>query len=202
MNITAIKAQVRVPGRYSVFVDGAYVCSLGAEALLDEKLVQGQELHEADIQRLRQRSAEDKAYALTLAYVTRRMRSRGELLDYSRRKNYPDDLSKAILAKLERLGLLDDTEFARRWVDNRRRLKSTSTKKLRLELRQKSIAAEVIDKVLGEDAAETADAQALRELIAKKRRQSRYQDDQKLIAYLARQGFRYDAIKSALSPDS
>lgn len=49
---------------------------------------------------------------------------------------------------------------------------------------------------LAED--ETDERQVLRELIAKKRKTSRYQDDQ-LIAYLARQGFAYDDIKAAIS---
>jgi SOS response regulatory protein OraA/RecX len=40
--------------------------------------------------------------------------------------------------------------------------------------------------------------QALQELITKKRRQLRYQDSQKLMQYLARQGFGYEDIKSAL----
>lgn len=196
MKITAIKAQVKSPNRYSIFVDGAYICSLSAEGLLDERLVQGQELDEAGVARLRQRSVEDKAYTLALSYIMRRMRSRGELLDYFRRKNYPADLSNAILEKLERLGLLDDAEFARRWVDNRRRLRSTSTKRLHTELKQKKISEETIRTVLAGDPHD--EKQMLHELIAKKRRIARYRDDQKLIMYLMRQGFGYHDIKDAL----
>ena len=39
----------------------------------------------------------------------------------------------------------------------------------------------------------------LQRLIEKKQHLSRYQDQQKFIAYLARQGFSYDEIKRALS---
>lgn len=197
MTITAIKAQARVAGRYSVFVDGVYTLSLNAETVLEERLVNGQTLVAADIARLRQRSAADKAYMLTVAYVMRRLRSRGELLDYFRRKGYTDDLATAVLTKLERLGLVDDVEFARRWVDNRRRLKPSSTKKLRVELRQKHIADDIIGEVLADS--HTDELQVLREIIAKKRTQTRYQDDQKLLAYLARQGFGYMDIKAALA---
>jgi SOS response regulatory protein OraA/RecX len=35
-------------------------------------------------------------------------------------------------------------------------------------------------------------------VIERKRRQTKYQDDTKLMQYLARQGFGYDDIKSAL----
>ncbi len=199
MKITAIKAQVKREGRYSIFVDDKYAFSLSAEGLLDAHLVTGQELSQVDVTDYKRLSQEDKAYNLALAYVARRMRSEGELHDYFRRKQYAPELAEQLLAKLRRLRFVDDAEFARRWVENRRRLKATSTKKLRLELREKKVNSEVIQTVLAED--ETDEHQLLRDLVEKKRRISRYQDDQKLMMYLARQGFTYDDIKAALARD-
>ena len=199
MKITAIKAQVKREGRYSIFVDDKYAFSLSAEGLLDAHLVTGQELSQVDVTDYKRLSQEDKAYNLALAYVARRMRSEGELHDYCRPKQYAPELAEQLLAKLRRLRFVDDAEFARRWVENRRRLKATSTKKLRLELREKKVNSEVIQTVLAED--ETDEHQLLRDLVEKKRRISRYQDDQKLMMYLARQGFTYDDIKAALARD-
>ncbi len=196
MKITAIKTQVKREGRYSIFVDGAYAFSLSAEGLLQAGYVPGQELSQTELTEAKSKSQEDKAYALTLAYVARRMRSEGELWEYWRRKGYDDGFGRTVLPKLKRQGLVDDAEFARRWVENRRLLKATSTKKLRLELRQKRIADDIIRTALAED--ETDERQVLRDLIAKKRRQTRYQDNQKLIAYLARQGFNYDDIRAIM----
>ncbi len=196
MNITSIKQQVKNAERYSIFVDGKYAFSLGAEALLDAHLVTGQELSQVKLTEYKRLSQEDKAYNLALAYVARRMRSEGELHDYFRRKQYAPELAEQILGKLRRLKFVDDAEFARRWVENRRLLKATSTKKLRLELRQKKVSSDIIQTVLAED--ETDERQLLRELVEKKRKISRYQDDQKLMMYLARQGFTYDDIKAAI----
>ncbi len=200
MNITAIKAQVKREGRYSIFVDGEYSFSLSAEMLLDAGLTTGQGLTEADVKKFQKLSADDKAYGLTLAYVARRMRSRGELVDYFRRKKYAPELVTQLLNRLERAGFVDDVEFARRWVENRRLLKATSTKRLRLELRQKKVSDDIIRQVLDED--KTDERHVLCELINKKRKQTRYQDEQKLIAYLARQGFNYGDIRSALSDEN
>jgi regulatory protein len=196
MNITSIKQQVKNAERYSIFVDGKYAFSLSAEALLDAHLVTGQELSQVKLTEYKRLSQEDKAYNLALAYVARRMRSEGELHDYFRRKQYAPELAEQILGKLRRLKFVDDAEFARRWVENRRLLKATSTKKLRLELRQKKVSSDIIQTVLAED--ETDERQLLRELVEKKRKISRYQDDQKLMMYLARQGFTYDDIKAAI----
>jgi SOS response regulatory protein OraA/RecX len=50
--------------------------------------------------------------------------------------------------------------------------------------------------VLAED--ETDERAVLRELIDRKRRQLRYQDNLKLMRYLVGQGFSYDDVKSVL----
>lgn len=199
MKITSVQTQLKNPNRYSIFVDGVYSFSLSADALLESHLVNGQELSESDVVYFKKLSAEDKAFNLTLAYVARRMRSEGELQDYFRRKEYAPELAKQIMDKLRRLNFVDDEEFARRWVENRRILKSSSAKKLRLELRQKKIPNEIIQTVFAED--ETDERQLLRELVAKKRKTSRYQDDQKLMRYLAGQGFNYDDIKAAMTKE-
>lgn len=196
MQITAIKAQIKHEGRYSIFVDGQYTFSLSADGLLAAGIVQGQELSDSDVQMYKKLSSEDRAYSLALEYVVRRMRSEGELRDYFRRKKYEPEVAEYILSKLKTAGYVDDMEFARRWVENRRLLKATSARRLRMELQQKRVRDDIIQAVLAED--ETDERQVLRDLIEKKRTQSRYQDTQKLIAYLARQGFNYDDITSVL----
>jgi len=196
MTITAIKQQERLKGRYSIYVDEKYAFSLSADALLAEKLHTGQELDAAQLKVYKKLSADDKAYGLALAYVARRMRSRHELTDYFRRKGYEQVLGEQILNKLENLKLVDDQAFAEVWVRNRRMLKPVSKRRLTQELRQKRVADDIIEQTLAED--ETDERTVLQELIAKRRRQPKYQDDLKLMQYLARQGFGYDDIKAAL----
>jgi regulatory protein len=138
----------------------------------------------------------DKAYNLALAYVARRVRSEWELRDYFRRKEIDDDAGEQILDRLRNYGYVNDLAFARSWVENRRLLKSISRRRLMLELRQKHVADDIVRAVFEED--ETSDRDTLRDLIEKKRRQSKYQDDIKLMQYLVRQGYSYDDVKSVL----
>ena len=197
MKITSIKQQERLKNRYSIFVDEKYVFSLSTDALLEQQLASGQELDEAQLKAYKKLSQDDKAYGLSLAYVARRMRSIGELNDYFRRKQYEPDLAEQILAKLAKNGWVDDEKFAEAWVRNRRLLKNSSKRRLQQELKAKKVADEIIQKVLATD--EQNDQQMLQELVEKKRRIARYNDNQKLMQYLARQGFSYDDIKSALA---
>lgn len=199
MKITAIKAQVKRPGRYSIFVDEKYSFSLSDIALLDQKLTIGLELSSEQLAALKQLSADDKAYNRVLGYLAVRPRSSFEVRQYLRRKQATAELTEAIITKLQEKRLLDDEAFARSWVENRRLLKPISRRKLQVELRQKGVSDQIVQAVLSDD--ETEDISVLKELVERKRRQTKYQDQTKLMQYLARQGFMYEDIKRALETD-
>lgn len=197
MRITSISQQEKLKNRYSVFVDEKYAFSLSDTALLDSKLVSGQELTKDEVGKWKEFSKEDKIYGQVLRYTALRLRSRWELEFYMQRKDVPLPLQEQILSKLSNLGFVDDYKFAEAWVRNRRLLKSSSRRRLSLELRQKHISDEIIGQVLEED--ETDERNMLKELIERKRKQVKYQEDTKLMQYLSRQGFSYDDIKSTIA---
>jgi regulatory protein len=197
MKITNIKQQVKRATRYSVFVDDKYAFSLSEAALLELRLASGQEIDDQELKRLKETSGNDKAYGNALRYVAMRPRSEWELRTYLRRKEVDDPVADDIVERLQRVGLLDDLSFARSWVANRHLLKSTSKRRLQLELKQKQVPPDIIDSVLRED--EVDERQSLRELVAKK--QPRYPDRNKFMQYLARQGFNYNDITSVLDQE-
>jgi regulatory protein len=196
--ITAIKQQVKRRDRYSVFVDGKYAFSLSESGLIESRLASGQELDGGQLADLKKAAGLDKAYGNALRYVAMRQRSEWEMQDYFRRKGIDAEAGEQIITRLRGLRMLDDVSFARSWVANRRLLKATSKRRLRLELAQKRVPSDVIDQVLREDEADEQDT--LRELVAKK--QARYPDRQKFMQYLARQGVGFDDIKTVLSEQS
>lgn len=197
MKITAISAQIKHAGRYSVYVDGKFAFGLGGNQLLNLGLFNGQEITESELDAFKQESEIGKLYEKTLNLLSFRLRSEHELRDYLKRKNQSPAIIEIILNRLSNLGYVDDLKFAQRWVENRRLLKPISSLKLRSELKQKRIDNSVIEEVLKSD--ETDEVEVLKALI--ERKSKRYPDQQKLMAYLARQGFRYDDIKQALKND-
>jgi regulatory protein len=198
MQVSAIRQQERRKDRYSVYVDNKYAFSLSEGALLDSRLASGQELTGEQVQGFKQLSAEDKLYGNALRYAAMRRRSRWELENYLRRKDAPPDSTAQILERLADLGFVDDSVFAQAWVENRRLLKPVSKRKLQQELKAKRVANDIIDQVLRDD--QSTDHEELVKLIERKRRQTKYQDDNKLMQYLARQGFGYEDIKAAMRP--
>lgn len=197
MKITAIKQQVKRQDRYSIYIDGKYILSFSQGELMQAKLKVGQELTVDGLRSLQNAAVIDKAYDRALNLISHRPRSEGELRDYLRRKDMTNDIITVIIDRLTERGYVNDLDFAQRWVATRRLLKSTSKRRLMQELRQKRINSDIIDQVLAED--ETDEQQVLREIIERKRKQTKYQDNLKLMQYLARQGFHYDDIKTALA---
>lgn len=198
MKITKITQQQKQHDRYSIFVDDTYAFSLSESALLESKLVSGQELSKEEVRAYKQKSVEDKLYNRTLRWVAMRPRSVWEAQDYLRRHDSPAPLSEQITNKLIELGMLNDQKFAEAFVHDRALLRPTSRRKMIAELRKKRVPEEVIQITL--QAEPTDDLTALRDIVAKKRNLSKYKRDElKLMQYLARQGFGYDNIKQVLS---
>ena len=196
MKITKITQQQKRADRYSIFVDEKYSFSLSENALLESRLHSGQELSKEQVGEFKKLSADDKLYNRALRYVAMRPRTRWEIETYLSRKEASPALVEQIVNKLSNIDLLNDEKFARAFIADRKLLRPTSRRKLIMELRKKHIDNDVIEAALAED---TPDERAtLREVIARKRRQTKYQDDLKLMQYLARQGFNYDDIKSVL----
>ena len=197
MQITAIKQQVKRTDRYSIYVDGKYAFSLSESGLISGGLVSGQELDAAELKRLKKAAGLDKAYYNSLRYVAMRPRSEWEMQMYLKRKDADQATADEVIRRLRDLNMLSDLDFARSWIANRRLLKSTSKRRLRLELMQKHVPNDLIDEALDEHA--TDERQPLRELVEKKRR--RYPDRLKFMRYLASQGFNYDDIKSVIDEE-
>lgn len=199
MRITDIKPAIKTPGRWNIFVDGKYSFSLLESQVLEGGVRIGRDLTREELTALQDDSAFGKAYARALELVFRRLRSEKELYDYARRKGWTDELRDRVIEKLRSKGYIDDKKFAESWVRSRVAIKPSSRRKLELELRQKGVASAIIHEVLQGENSDHDELSALRAIVAKKR--TRYGDEQKFMEYLARQGFRFDAIKRVLQEE-
>jgi len=197
VKITDIKQQVKRQDRYSIYIDGKYDFSLSESELMNIGLKIGQEFSSEEFASLKQKAIVDKAYDSSLNLIARRPRSIWETREYLKRKEYSEEVISQVLNMLSNKKYLDDEKFAEAWVNSRRLLKSVGKRRLIQELRAKRVDQEIIDNVLQND--KTDDREVIKDLIAKKRSQTRYQDDQKLMAYLVRQGFNYSDIKESIN---
>lgn len=208
MKITALKIQVRDKDRVNVFVDGKYSFSLDITQVAELGIKNGNEYTEEELVELENESQFGKLYTRALEYALTRPRSQREMRDYLYRKTRDSrtktgdikkgvsvELTNRVFDRLVERGYLDDEKFAHFWVENRNVRKGTSLRKLRGELLLKGVDKAIVEQVF--ESSDRSDNEELLKVIAKKA--PRYDDEQKLIAYLMRQGFRFDDIKTALN---
>lgn len=214
--VTDIKAAVHSE-RLNIFIDDKFFCSLDISQVVDLKIKVGRELSDQELADLKRASEFSKFYNLALEYVFLRPHSKKEINDYLVRKTldkkvrvknrktgeyqtkikqgYDKSLVPLVLRRLDERGYLDDERFAELWVENRGVSKGVSQKKLRNELLKKGISPSIIDAALQQT--QRDDKTELKKVIAKK--SNRYQDKQKFIQYLLRQGFNYSDVLDELS---
>lgn len=198
--ITELKPQKNRSDRYNLYLDDAYKFPVSANTVLTAGLHVGMEIDEVELEGIRQTAEVGNAHDKALNYINLRRRSIKELRDYLRRKEYEPAIINKVIDRLTGANLLNDEEFARAWVRDRLLLKPRSKRALSAELAQKGISRAIVDSVLSE-MEEGSEQSALEEALNRKLRQSKYasrENDDKLIAALLRDGYRYSDIRSCL----
>lgn len=197
VKITDIKPQVRAKDRVSVFVDKKYSFSLSLSQADKNKLKIGQELTEIQLVELKSQSDFGKTLDGVLRWLSTRPHSRYELEQYAYRKKIEPETLEQIVKKLESWGYLYYFyEFARAFTASRKASGRNSIRKIKLELRAKGVDQDTIDQAL--DDGEVDDRAVLKDLIEKKRKIPRYQEDNKIIEFLLRKGFNYQDVREVL----
>ena len=130
-------------------------------------------------------------------YLSYRPRSEGEIRQWLHRRGFANEVAEKTIVKLREQNLSADLAFAQFWKDNRLSFRPKSKRLIKKELRDKKVAAEIIEQV-------TKDIDD--EEIAYKLGSSRmpalahldYPDFcRRLSSYLAYRGFSYEVIKHA-----
>jgi len=199
--------QQRDKNRVNISVDGKYRFSLDLSQLTELGVKTGNEYSETELATLENESQFGKLYMRALEYSLMRPHSQHELSQYlyrktrdtrtktgSIKKGVSKELTERVYARIIDKGYVNDEAFARYWVENRQLRKGISKRKLQAELANKGVERGIVEMFVSES--ERTDEDELQKIIEKKA--SRYPDDQKFVAYLARQGFGYEDIKQAL----
>jgi len=208
LKITSISLQVRDKNRVNVSVNGKYRFSLDYTQIADLGVKVGNEYTEEQLTDLENESQFGKLYMRALEYSLMRPHSQYELTQYlyrktrdtlaktgSIKKGVSKELTERVFDRIIEKGYVNDEAFARYWIENRQLRKGISKRKLQAELASKGVNRSIVESLLSET--ERSDEDEILKIIEKKA--SRYGDEQKLIAYLARQGFSYDDIKQAIA---
>jgi len=199
--ITAIEVQAKRKDRYSVFLDDEFAFGIHQDVLLKSGIAKGDRLTEKQIAEIldleERKAAKDKAMRLLAV----RARSKKELEDRLARK-YPAQTIDWVLKELERLGLIDDAQFAIMFARSRMVTRPEGAMLLRRELLQKGVAEKDIEKAIEEAYREKSEREIAREVAQKRKRSLSYVEETKakkrLADFMLRRGFQWDVVKDII----
>ncbi len=192
--ITAIKVQKRNPQRVAVYLDGEF--AFGLARIVAAWLNVGKVLSDEDIRKYQEQDTLEVAYQKALHFISYRPRSTAEVQNKLAEKGYSEPVIAETIDRLKRNGLLNDSQFAQSWIENRASFRPRSRRVMAYELRRKGIEDETIDQTLNEAVDEEALAYSAGQRQARKLAGLEFREFRiKLGAYLGRRGFSYDVIR-------
>ena len=195
--IIAIEKQKRRP-RADVYLEGALIVTLRLDVIAIAKLEVG-----ADLPHDRRKELEAEDQRLTAVESALRLlaimpRSEKDLRQRLKIRGLRSEAVDAAIIRMRELGYLDDTAFARFFVDARQASTPRSRRALQFELSRKgvdrSIASEAVAELSDADAAYDAAQRRMRAL----RNHDRQTFTRRLGNFLASRGFSYGVSRSAI----
>jgi regulatory protein len=196
--ITALRVNDRKK-QLSIFIDGSFSFSISEEVAATSGLGVGQHLSAEQIDKLKKADLSHNCFGAALNYLGYRPRSEAEVRQRLHRRGFNDEVVDKVIIGLKERRLIDDVAFAQYWRDNRLSFRPRSRRLIKLELRQKGVAAETANEVVeGLD-----DESAAYEVGLKKARVLsglEYSEFHRYLSdHLRRRGFDYEAISSTVA---
>lgn len=204
--ITLIEPQKKNPKRFNVFIDGAFAFGADEDLIVSERLIVGKEIQHQVLDKLLYEAEVGKLMQRMYGLFSIRARSEKEIRDYlknlsfKRKMKDQDEISEAsidlIIERLKQKNILNDSEFAKAWVEGRRRSKQKGINVLKQELYQKGIGREIVEEVVSHQPSVVSEEELAKIALEKKLKSwqnyANLDKKRKALDYLMRKGFDYE----------
>lgn len=199
MKITKIERQKKNKNRSSVYLDDSFAFGIDDFDLYRLKLSEGMELDEERVRFLRETVLLTSAKNYGMKLTAARSYTTAGLIRKMREKEFDEWAIEQTVVFLQEYRLLDDEEYARRWIHDSIYLKGYGKYRIQNSLREKGISKELAERILAEFSFEEAEESVLLPLAEKKLGGDfSYENVAKTKRYLAARGYSFDSIDSAV----
>lgn len=131
-------------------------------------------------------------------FLSLRPRSIYEIKNHLRKKGVGSKEIDNTISKLLKLRLVDDEDFASWWITQRKTFHPKSSRIIRLELLQKGISKDIIDRLTPDLDETTGASEVLRKKWPSLVKYDQKTRREKAIRYLSSRGYDWDTIKDAI----
>jgi regulatory protein len=212
MIITSVEPQIKNPKRFNIFIDNKFAFGADEDLMVNQRLIVGKKLESEDLEKLFYEVEVGKLMEKAYNLFSFRMRSEREVRDWLKVKSFKEkvkneqeisqEVMDLLIERLKQKGLINDLEFAKSWVEGRRRSKNLGIRALKMELSQKGIEREIIEEVVRGESLEVSEEQLAQQGLEKKMKiwkdLDKYKRRQKAVEFLMRKGFDYDLAKEVV----
>ena len=195
MKITDIRQQKHNKKRYSVFIDGNFAFGLDEVDLLYYKLLDADEISYEKFNYIKENVVFSKARDTALKYINFKQRTKKEIVNKLREKEFTEDIIERVIKLFEKYGYIDDYAYAGGYLRDKFNLKGFGKERIKHELKQRGVSDNIIEDVINEnDLNETKKAA---ELVERKYGVWDYdiKEKRRIEGFLLRKGYSYDIIK-------
>ena len=128
-------------------------------------------------------------------YLSYRQRSEGEIKQWLHKRGFANEVAEKAIVRLREQNLSDDFAFAQFWTENRLSFRPKSKRLIKKELRDKKVAAEIVEQVTKD-----IDDEEIAYKLGSSRMPALAHLDypefyRRLSSYLTYRGFSYEVIK-------
>lgn len=199
MTVTKIEALTKI--KFKVYLDGSFAFVLYKGELSRFGITAGEEIPEETVETIRRDVVLKRAKLRAMHLLEDMDRTEAGLREKLRQGLYPEDAAEEAIRYVKSFGYLDDSRYAENFVRSRKDKKSR--REIQAALLRKGISSDKIEAAFEACYSEDKDGEeeAVRKLLEKKKFSPEDPDEaqiQKMYAYLARKGFRYDTIRQVI----
>lgn len=202
--------------RFNIYLEGIFAFGADEDLVVEHRLVVGKIIDTSLLEKLLFEVEVGKLMERMYALWNVRPRSEKEVRDYLRNLSFKrkvkgkEEISQAsidlLVEKLKQKRLLNDEDFARAWVESRRKNKKKGKIALKAELFQKGIDREIIEEVIlpfgGPQSSVVSEEELARQALEKKIKVWQLlpflKKKKKAYEFLLRRGFEYEVVKSVV----
>ncbi len=208
--ITSVEPQKKNPKRFNIFLDGDFAFGADEDLVVEYRLITGKELNTDLVDELLFEAEVGKLMERMYSLFNIRQRTEKEVrtylknLSFKRKVKDKDEISdqaiESLIKKLKQKRLLNDAEFAKAWVESRRKTKQKGRIALRAELFQKGVDREIVEEALeiDEESEMHLAGKALEKYLEKLKGLPDFDKRKKAYQFLMRRGFEYGIVSDVV----
>lgn len=202
MKVLAIEKSRR-GGKFYILLEGNVKIEVSGDVLVDFGLRRGDDVSSDTLSRIRNAQSYHDAFAAGVRLLNFRQRTRAELYRRLGEKGFDKTVIDKVIDRMLQLGLVNDEEYARAFVNSGATVKLLGKRSLFHKLWEKGIDREIAEKAMREVSSD--ENQVAIAIAAAKRKLERLSDErdekkkEKLSAFLVSRGFEWEVVRKVVN---